>query len=331
MLRLPNELLELILFPLDRRDLWAVVRVSFRLRSLALSRFLAQYNISEQQIRSGTLSIPAESCFLIIVAAHIHPIRKLEILRGSFAMEGPGILPAVLASVPPIPDIVIHSAFGQFSNRAGMAQILSAACHDSMPTFVFIGRGTVNVSPHRDIRPIYWKLVPSRSIRKAWPFALRRLISDSLSLASAALAYLLCGVVNVFVAAAWMYRHIFRVRWQLEERVAADLGDVHAHWMHVRSLLPGTAEQFTLVTFGGARDEWLAIPRLSALTHAQLSVLLDTLELPNYLHKPTIAGGASRCLADGCACTTLEPSRVLRLFYYLSNLYPWRSQVAGKG
>ncbi|KAJ7434676.1 hypothetical protein FB451DRAFT_287877 [Mycena latifolia] len=273
---LPTELIELIVSPLDKRDLWALTRVCFRLRSLTLFRFLARYNISEKEIRSGVLSLPAESSFLIIIAAHIHPLRRLEVMRGRFATAGPGILPSALSAVPPPPDIVLHNSYGQFKNRAGMAKMLAAAAHGPTPTLVFIGRGTVTVSPPQERRPIDWKWVPHPTMLTSSSVTLPHFIADCLFLVALALAYILCGVVNMGVAATWIYRYFFRARWDLEQRIAADLGEIYTPSMHVQSLLPGTPQQCTLVTFGGNNSARLTIPRLSALTNTQRSALLAT-------------------------------------------------------
>ncbi|KAJ7448931.1 hypothetical protein FB451DRAFT_1567091 [Mycena latifolia] len=304
MLRLPNELLELIFRPLDTRDLWALARVSFRLRSLTLFPFLAWYDISEQQIRSGVLSVPAESAFLIVVAAHIYPPYKLEVRRGGLGTDGPANLPAVLSAVPPIPDVLVHNSYGHFTNRVGMAKVLSAVCRGPTPTLAFIGQGTVRVSRHRNIRPISWKAVPYPTIRTALTLALRY---DFLSVLPLVLAYLFCGMVNIGVAAAWLYRHIRRVQWRLEDRIAADLGAVHAHWMHVQTLLTGTDEQFTLVTFASVKDECLTIPHTSALTDTQLSAVLTTAELPLFVQKLIIAEGAIPLLSDVMDCVRRNP------------------------
>ncbi|KAJ7479153.1 hypothetical protein FB451DRAFT_173877 [Mycena latifolia] len=308
MLRLPNELLELIFLPLPKRDLWALTRVSYRLRRITLFLFLARYNISEEQIRSGVLSVSAEWCFLVIVAAHIHPLRKLEIVRGRFARELPGILPAVLAALPPIPDIVVHNSYEQFMNRVAMAKILAASCQRPTPTLAFVGRGTVSVSTHRPIRPVCWKSIPCAAIRTASPCApCSSLIAEFLSLALVAFGYLLCGAVNIGEAVSCIYRHVIRVRWDLEDRITTDMGPVHAHWMRIQTLLPETAQQFTLVTFGSANDECLTIPALSALTEDQRSALIATVELPRHLQTLTISEGANSPLADVMNCVRRHP------------------------
>ncbi|KAJ7479189.1 hypothetical protein FB451DRAFT_174781 [Mycena latifolia] len=286
---LPTELIELIVSPLDKRDLWALTRVCFRLRSLTLFRFLARYNISEKEIR-------------------------LEVMRGRFATAGPGILPSALSAVPPPPDIVLHNSYGQFKNRAGMAKMLAAAAHGPTPTLVFIGRGTVTVSPPQERRPIDWKWVPHPTMLTSSSVTLPHFIADCLFLVALALAYILCGVVNMGVAATWIYRYFFRARWDLEQRIAADLGEIYTPSMHVQSLLPGTPQQCTLVTFGGNNSARLTIPRLSALTNTQRSALLATLELPTSVVQLTIPEGANHNLADVMSCVRRHPQLTALIF-----------------
>ncbi|KAJ7479221.1 hypothetical protein FB451DRAFT_1172336 [Mycena latifolia] len=321
MLILPNELCYQIIRMLEDRDLWALSRTSRRLRNLSIFPFLARHNISEEQIRSGTLCVPVESSFLVIVAAHIHPLRKLEVLRRTFPAASPWALPSVLAAVPPIPDLMLHSSYGQFKDRLRIAKILSASCLGAKPTFVFIGRGTVSVSAHRNIRPLRWKWIPHPTIYTASEFTLRRLLSDCLLLLPLTLAYLLSGIINIGVVAAWMYRNVRGVQWDRADRIAADMGSIHGAWMHAQSLLAATAEQFTLVTFGSDLSMFLTIPRLPVLTDAQRSILLSTLELPEFLIQLTIAESANAILADVMKCVHRHP-RLTSLVFEPHSILP---------
>ncbi|KAJ7445033.1 hypothetical protein FB451DRAFT_1376227 [Mycena latifolia] len=274
MLRLPPELLELIFARLTRRDLWALARVSSRLRRLALLPFLAHYAITPAHLHSGALALPAEHAFLLSIITHIAPLHKLEVQRGRFAREGPGALPAILGCVPPIADVVVHNSYGQFANGAGMAKVLAAL--SPARTLVFAGQGTVRV-----VRP--------RSIGRVDCRWNAPLASDALLfLLPAALAYLIYGALT-------LVRLCARVSGSCCPDAAADpgadLGAVHAHWMRVQSLLPGTPEAFTLVTLASpAHPVWTVPPpaRLD-LTCTQRISLLGALEVPAFVEKVTIA------------------------------------------
>ncbi|KAJ7088034.1 hypothetical protein B0H15DRAFT_295827 [Mycena belliarum] len=309
-LTLPNELFEPIFRALNRHDLWALARVCSRLRSLALLPFLARHKVSTREILAGVLSVSAETTFLIPLAANIHPIHRLEITRGRFAMASPGILPAALAAVAPIPDIAQQISYGQFTNRAGIAATLAAACSAS-PTFVFVGAGTVRVSTHRTFRPICWERMPLPALHTASEPTLRHLLADLPLLVPLALASLLLVVLNTGVLAVWLYRHLLRPRWALEDRLAADLGDtLCAPWMRVQC--PPTlasAERLAVVTFGSEPCARFTLPcSLGALTPCQRAALLATLQLPDATMELAVARGAGLALRDVLACARRHPN-----------------------
>ncbi|KAJ7495414.1 hypothetical protein FB451DRAFT_1550839, partial [Mycena latifolia] len=301
MLRLPNELFELLFSFLDRRDLWALVRVCFRLRSLALFPFFARYNISEQHIRSGTPSVSVESCFLIIVVANICPIRKLEVLRGKLDHRDDDLVPAlsaVLSAVPPIPDVYLRTSDTTTKGSLSIPRILSASCFSKKPTLVFVSHHTVSVSLHRDIVLLHLENIHLLSLVISLASLLCLLVA---SLFQGSLAYLLCHVILSTIAAAWVYL-TFTSLSNLERRIAGDLGWFNGSWIHVQSLLAGTDGQFTLVTFGNDGYMSVTLPRLYGLTAAQRSILLRSLEIPGDLIILTIAEGANFTLNDVMEC-----------------------------
>ncbi|KAJ7479214.1 hypothetical protein FB451DRAFT_175061 [Mycena latifolia] len=310
MLELPNELCYMIFPLLEDRDLWALSRTSSRLRSLAIFPFLARYDISEQQVRSGALSVPGELTFLIIVAAHIHPIRRL-ILIGRVVTEGLGSLPRTLDALPPILDILVYECpFVQFIWELGMEKIISASSQGSK-TLVLINHGTIVTRP-RDIR-LQWKFVEHPPLRTISSFTVPHLVSDGLSFVTFSMAYVLCGLVNASLALAWFYRHGLGFPWDEAQRMKTEFAWSYGVWMRVQSLVAGT-EQFTLVTLANPDFTQLTIPRLPELTDAQRSVLLTTVELPKFLLQLTVAEGSNATLSDVMTCVRKHPRLTTLIF-----------------
>ncbi|KAJ6564881.1 hypothetical protein DFH09DRAFT_1081998 [Mycena vulgaris] len=267
--------LQWILHKLANADLWAFSRVSRRLRSLAILPFFSRY-ISAQDIQSGTLCVDNKSYFLMVVASHVYPVRRIQAFLAPVDITDPRSFASALAASGSFPDIkvILWNLQGPSSGRSGIAKIISP-----WPT----KNARYNRGRHRE-------------------FTLDNLISDVLWVGPIALAYLFCGIVNTVVIILWLYRRVFGVQWNQEDRIRTDLGRVHGEWMRVQALLPNIAARVTLVTFGSSRPMrlTLTIPPLPSLTPTQRAAVLAVLALDDNLdlEKLVVAEGAECTLAD---------------------------------
>ncbi|KAJ7119365.1 hypothetical protein C8R43DRAFT_1035371 [Mycena crocata] len=304
MLSLPNELLVLIAAHLNRNELWVLIRVSSRLRSIALLPFLTQYNVPETQIRSGKIRLSEEAYFLIIVISNTHAIRRLEVSTGKVSLRA---LQSILALVPHIPDIVVHNNRGLFKNTRGVAGIISAASKFPRRRLVLVSRGTVSVSRPRRIRPIRWGWIPDPTWLTATSFTFRNLLADAVFLVPLSLSYLSAGIINSGVLVAWLLPSVAGPHWEEPDRIAHDLGWVQCQWMRIQTMGSESSDRFTLVTFGGSSCSPLVLRPLPALTESQTSTVWATLDLSEHLKALTITEGCNASLSDFLHCVHCHP------------------------
>ncbi|KAJ6536296.1 hypothetical protein B0H19DRAFT_1240949 [Mycena capillaripes] len=153
MLNFPPELLDLIFHHLDNRDLQALTQASQALRQLALMPFLSRScNISSAY--SGTASVHEEAYYLIPTIHSIHPIQQLQLSSRYLSLKG---LPAILASMPPIPDVIIRGLTG-YIGMSGVPALIEVLSRGGSDPVVFAGHGQVGVSLPRGPEPLSrWK------------------------------------------------------------------------------------------------------------------------------------------------------------------------------
>ncbi|KAJ7114625.1 hypothetical protein C8R43DRAFT_1242469 [Mycena crocata] len=318
MLTLPDELLLLISTHFNRQELWALVRVSSRLRRIALLPLLALYNVSETQIQSGEICLTEEAYFLIIVISNIHPIHRLVVPTGKVPLK---TLQSILSVVPPIPDVVVANDTGMFKNTRGVAGIISTASKSSSSPLVIVSRGTISVSLPRRNPPIQWKWVPQPTWLTTSSFTFRRLIADAAFLVPLSLTYLLAGVINSGVLAAWLLRSVVVPEMDDVDRITEHLGVVQCQWMRIQAVAAGSPDQFTLVTFGGTLSSPLVIRPLFTLTERQRSAVWATLALPEHLTDLIVSDGSSAPLSDIFNCVTRHPA-LTRLLLQPTSISP---------
>ncbi|KAF7335452.1 hypothetical protein MVEN_02198500 [Mycena venus] len=274
---LPNELLDYICCFLERRDLWAVVRLSSRFRLLALLPYLSRFGISEASIQAGTLEL-ADSFSPIIIVARIKPIRRLicfqESIPGSYLRFQ--ILASVLAATAPIPDIVIYDRYQMLTTRA-TASLLSRVPSSATNTLVVVKGSTMYLSRPRPAPPIQWvRFPPSLGSFNRYERTFILIFGIPLLL-----AYLFSGVINFGVLSLWVWRRLFGSPWSQEERIIKDTGQLVFHnWMRIQ-ILPG---RLTLVTLA-RKPSPLVLRPIRGLTPAAFSSILASLDLGVYLQR----------------------------------------------
>ncbi|KAJ7082017.1 hypothetical protein B0H15DRAFT_442931 [Mycena belliarum] len=118
--------------------------------------FAPRYNLISTELRAmpedtraGTLTVPAEVSALIILAAHLHPIRKLHVLPPSGYVH-PARVPDAIAAVPPIPDVMVEHNTVQSGERE-LGRMLAASCRGTC--CMIVTGGTVRVSVQHDLPP----------------------------------------------------------------------------------------------------------------------------------------------------------------------------------
>ncbi|KAJ7146784.1 hypothetical protein C8R44DRAFT_758176 [Mycena epipterygia] len=287
---LPNELLDRICSFLERRELWAIVQVSSRFRSIAILPFLSRCGITQSDIRSGTLAV-SDSVSLILVVARITPIQKLVCFEEPTYQLSPYpvILSSILSSVEPIPDIVIYNR--QYTPHRGgretayfLAHIPPAATNTLLIVDVHSGR--MCMSRPRSTPPIRWVLPPPLlwSTTQKMSTPLKILVAVFAVPLSIAL-YFASAYINLRVVLGWAYRLLVGSGWPQEDRIIEDAGLLDfGYWMRIRTL-PGQLTLVTLTTNGGGT---LTFEPLPGFTDEIYKSLLASLELGMNLSQLTI-------------------------------------------
>ncbi|KAJ6492548.1 hypothetical protein C8R47DRAFT_1270819 [Mycena vitilis] len=283
--RLPNELLDRICCFLDRNELSKVVRLSSRLRSVAMLPYLSRFGISQANLQSGTLSL-SDSFFIILVVARIKPIQRLvcfeEVVPGSQMRYRR--LASILAVTAPIPDIVIYNRHYMLQRtRREAAYLLSRIPSSATTTLLIVKGSNLSLSHPRSSPPIQWRLLPPPLGSSELSTAMKTLIvMFGIPLL---FAYLVSAVINFGVVLIWLYRRITRPPWPQDERIVEDAGVlVFDDWMRIQTL-PG---KLTLVTLTDQRWPILVIRRIPGLADGVYSSLLASVDLGVHLERLTV-------------------------------------------
>ncbi|KAF8208922.1 hypothetical protein K438DRAFT_1961463 [Mycena galopus ATCC 62051] len=159
MLRLPNELILLILSHASTPALWALTQVSCRIRFLAILPFLERHSISESDIKSGTITLRTPSFFLILVVARLNKIQKLSLAKFVYSDGLVSVLGAILSATETIPEIFIEAAP---SNCGGLLYyLLASIAQATSRTLVITTDSPLVTSYPRQTSPLHWQPVPS--------------------------------------------------------------------------------------------------------------------------------------------------------------------------
>ncbi|KAJ7629692.1 hypothetical protein DFH06DRAFT_1440042 [Mycena polygramma] len=283
--RLPNELLDRICCFLDRNELWKVVRLSSRLRSVAMLPYLSRFGISQANLQSGTLAL-SDSFFIILVVARIRPIQKLvcfeELVPGSQMRYRK--LASILAVTAPIPDILIYNRHYMFQRtRREAAHLLSSIPSSATNLLVIVKGSVMSLSHPRSSPPIRWRLLPPPLGSLGLSTAMKILIvMFGIPLL---FAYLVSAIINFGVVLIWLYRRITRPPWPQDERIIEDAGVlVFDDWMRIQTL-PG---KLTLVTLTDQRWPILVITRIPGLGDGVYSSILASIDLGVHLERLTV-------------------------------------------
>ncbi|KAJ6578071.1 hypothetical protein B0H19DRAFT_574955 [Mycena capillaripes] len=284
--RLPNELLDRICSFLGRNELWIVVQLSSRFRSIAILPYLSRFGISQANIQSGSLAL-SDSFFIILVVARIRPIHRLvcfeEIIPGSqFRYRKLG---TILSMTAPIPDIVIYNRHYMLRRtRTETAYLLSCIPSSATNTLLIVKGSTMSLSHPRATPPIRWKLLPPPlgSFNLSTPMKIL-IVMFGIPLL---FAYLVSGVINFGVLVMWTYRRLSRPPWPQDERIIEDAGHlVFDDWMRIQTL-PG---KLTLVTLTDKGWPKLGLKPVPGLADGVYSSLLTSLDLGMHLQHLTVA------------------------------------------
>ncbi|KAJ6498268.1 hypothetical protein DFH09DRAFT_1290069 [Mycena vulgaris] len=274
MLRLPPELLGIILSLLDKDDLCALIQVSRLIRQLALLSLVSRYNISTHQIQSGSISVPGGAAFLIPIIYRIHPIQRLEVLQASQPLRA---LPHILAAIPSIPDVRILNPPEPVLD-SGVPRLITTLSRNGRDPVVIVGRGIVRVSHHRYL-PHINGLLPLRLPTNLSPFTGCNVLSAVLICVRLVALFTVIGIFNAFVLVVWLCRRPFGRPWDQTARIAGDMGTMfmYRNSMRVQIVPVDGGGQFTLVTFGMMSS--ISITRLPSFSQEQYAAFLTALDL----------------------------------------------------
>ncbi|KAJ7035301.1 hypothetical protein C8F04DRAFT_1259112 [Mycena alexandri] len=263
---LPDELLDRVCSFLGRRELWRAIQVSSRFRRLAILPYLASFGISQGDIHSGTLSL-SDSFFLILVVAHITPIRRLVCFEKAVS---PGAqlkyrrLASILSATAPIPDILIYNRQYMVQRTRKETAFLLAHIPSSVTKTLLIVHGlTIHMSRSSNLSTKVKVLIVIFGIPLFF-------------------AYLVSGIINLGVVIIWAYHRFFGPPWSQEDRILEDVGPViFEDWMRIQSL----RGKFTLVTLTDKRWPALEIRPRPRFTDDIYSIILTSLDYGTELQR----------------------------------------------
>ncbi|KAJ7738179.1 hypothetical protein B0H16DRAFT_1694936 [Mycena metata] len=262
MLRLPPELLELVLSALDSRDLWVLIQVSRFFQQLALPSLLSSNHITPSQIHSGS-DLPHAA----------YP-----------ATYGPG-----RGSSPPppwiplIPDVMIWGPIGKFE-YPGFAEIVATLSRGGRDSIV-VASNNIDVSHFRYAPPIQgiqhigrgrpWTVDISPLAGWEW---LLGCIMYLLFLPFGIIASIIKLLYNLYLVIGWTYRRVLGPPCDQARRIDTDFHIFTGNSMCIQTIFVPGAAQFTLLTFPGAVGLNICFCRLRGLSSAQLKALLMALD-----------------------------------------------------
>ncbi|CAK5269946.1 unnamed protein product [Mycena citricolor] len=297
---LPNELFDQIFSFLDELDLRSVSQVNNRLRPIALSHYLACFNVPASILSSSevsTLSLSISSAFhLILLISHLRPILSLVCFE-SRTSHGPQLryrtLARIISQAPPIPDILIYNRQYMFQKTKREAGYLLSRIPSSRDRklLIFSGHRTL-VSIPRTTPAVPWRLLPPPF--SAGDSELLRVMLLVVLCIPLVFAYFVTLIVNSVVFARWLYALVRGPPWPAEDRILHDAGPLaFDEWMRVQVLDDDT----TLATLAN-QAAVLALRPLSGVGPEMYGKVLRTMDLSNNLVTLNIFEGCGIWLGD---------------------------------
>ncbi|KAJ7266572.1 hypothetical protein C8J57DRAFT_1229141 [Mycena rebaudengoi] len=266
--QLPDELLDYIISLISKEnDLWTLCRVSSHFRRLTILPFLSRFKISASDIQAGIIAL-SRSFFIILVVAHMNPIRRLVISEMDYDYE---LLASVLSVAAPIPDILIYNTTDFFGGTIGGTAFAGAYSSNCLQSTVDCQARLDNYI--RDLPRFYVSVFDSTSkkIMEAVIFAIPLLIQHFIWL-----------ILSCLTMIAWTYRRTFGPPWDQVFRIREDLSRLYgSHWMRIQPLSTAAGD-FALVTIGCQLTKPFRFRHIPGLAPEAYSALLAALELPNH-------------------------------------------------
>ncbi|KAJ7196640.1 hypothetical protein GGX14DRAFT_574707 [Mycena pura] len=301
MLRLPNELLGTIVSLLDTGDIWTLSLVCAHLRGVSVDPLLARYAIRRAHLECGELHLAGAQLAPILLVSSIVQIRRLVVLSAAATLDLRR-LGGILATLPPIPDIVIYNGSGLFSSTNGVAELIVGLSRGRK--FVVVQRGTVCVfemSCAARILPLSLAQLGTGILNIG---AAVRMVSlpAAPSLPFGTKAHYIAGIglllwgILIIISSVASIRH--RISTANVGRVSEEILQSWYEWMRLKQVsIPGTSD-VALLTFGSFSDRRLVIARIPPISRAQYAALLAALDLAQYLDEVAVAADCGLSLSD---------------------------------
>ncbi|KAJ7266561.1 hypothetical protein C8J57DRAFT_375439 [Mycena rebaudengoi] len=275
--QLPDELLDYILFFIwEENVLWALCRVSSHFRRLTILPFLSCFKISTSDIQAGTITL-SRSFFVILVVAHMNPIRRLVISAIPYDDE---LLASVLSVAAPIPDILIYNNSYFFGGTIGVPLLLARIPQTACSPLLIVKDDSIVVSSYRALRPQIRDL--PRFYVSEFHSTPRKAMTAAIWAIPLLVQHFIWLILSCLTMIAWIHRRTFGPPWDQVFRIREDLGSLDdSHWMRIQPLLTA-AEDFVLVTIPYHSIKSLHFRHIPNLAPETYSALLATLELPHH-------------------------------------------------
>ncbi|KAJ7266569.1 hypothetical protein C8J57DRAFT_375538 [Mycena rebaudengoi] len=279
--QLPDELLDYILFFIwEENVLWTLCRVSSHFRRLTILPFLSCFNISTSDIQAGTITL-SRSFFVILVVAHMNPIRRLVISEMAYDYE---LLASVLSVAAPIPDILIYHNSYFFRGTIGVPLLLASIPQTACSPLLIVKDDSIIVSSYRAPRPQIHNL-PYLHLSNL-PSTRKKIKEVVIWGIPGVVLFFIWLILSCWIMITWTYRRIFGPPWDQVFRIGEDLGRLDdSHWIRIQTL-PAAAGDFALVTIACQLTEPFRLRHIPCLAPEAYSALLAALELPS--HPPVL-------------------------------------------
>ncbi|KAJ7756594.1 hypothetical protein B0H16DRAFT_1458049 [Mycena metata] len=293
MIRLPPELLQLVLSLLDHHDLWVLVQVSRFFQQLALPSLLSRHNITPLQIHSGSVCVRPGAYFLIPRIYLMRPIQHLTIQSEGLPLRG---LAHIIRKIPSIADVLLYVRVTWFEDPE-LAEIVATSSRGGRDPIV-VAHGSLDISHPRSapriqgLRYIGGPWMVEMSGLADWEWVWGCIIY--LPVLFISITINIMRLLYNYLVAGWTYRRVLRPSSNPAQRIAADFHWVFGDSIRIQTISVPGASQFTLLTVPLMADNILYFCKLRGSSSAQFNALLATLDLTADMPASPIVGSDCR-------------------------------------
>ncbi|KAJ7266564.1 hypothetical protein C8J57DRAFT_1717911 [Mycena rebaudengoi] len=244
------------------------------------SPFCRASTSGSSDIQSGTITL-SRSFFVILVVAHLSPIRRLVISKMNHRNDYVQ-LASVLSVAAPIPDILIYNYDDSFRRTIEIPYLLARIPQTAYSPLLIVKDDSIIASCYRVPRPQRRDL--PRLNLSGFHSTRQKTMAAAIWGFPLIVKYFMWLIMSCLTTITWAYRRTFGPPWDQYFRIRGDVGGplYSGHWMRIQPL-PTVAGDFALVTIACHSSKPLCFRHIPNLAPETYSALLATLELSNHL------------------------------------------------